>query len=52
MLEGEHIATRCLIHNKVYNLIIDGGNCSNIASTKLVRKLNLHTTKHSISYKL
>jgi hypothetical protein len=43
---------RCHIHNKVYNLIIDGGNCSNIASTKLVRKLNLHTTKHSISYKL
>jgi len=44
--------TRCHIHIKVYNLIIDGGSCTNIASTKLVRKLNLHTTKHSISYKL
>jgi hypothetical protein len=44
--------TRCHVHNKVCSLIIDGDSCTNIASTKLVRKLNLHTTKHSILYKL
>jgi hypothetical protein len=37
---------RCHVHNKVYNLIIDGGSRTNVAGTKLVRKLNLHTTKH------
>ena len=54
-LEGQRqniFHTRCHDHNKVYNLIIDGGNCTNIASTKLVRKLNLYTTKHLILYKL
>jgi hypothetical protein len=54
-LEGQRqniFHTRCHDHNKVYNLIIDGGNCTNIASTKLVKKLNLYTTKHLILYKL
>lgn len=27
------------------------GDCTNIPSTKLVEKLNLHTTKHLIPYK-
>jgi hypothetical protein len=44
--------TRCLVHNKVCSLIIDGGSCTNVASTELVKKLNLHTTKHLIPYKL
>ncbi|XP_052193846.1 uncharacterized protein LOC127802180 [Diospyros lotus] len=44
--------TRCLIHNKVCNLIIDGGSCTNVASTTLVEKLNLSIIKHSRSYKL
>jgi len=42
----------CHVHNKVCSLIIDGGSCTNIASNELVRKLNLHTTKHLIPYKL
>ena len=33
----------CHVHNKVCSLIIEGGSCTNVASTKLVRKLNLHT---------
>jgi hypothetical protein len=35
--------TRCHIHNKVCSLIIYGGSCTNVANTKLMRKLNLHT---------
>jgi hypothetical protein len=27
-------------------MIIDGGSCANVASTTLVRKLNLNTMKH------
>jgi hypothetical protein len=34
------------------SLIIDGSSCTNVASTELVRKLNLHTNKHHIPYKL
>jgi hypothetical protein len=34
----------CHVHNKVCNLIIEGGSCTIVASTELVRKLNLHTT--------
>jgi hypothetical protein len=33
-------------------LIIDGGSCTNVASTNLVEKLNLPTLKHSRPYKL
>jgi hypothetical protein len=54
-LEGQKeniFYTRCHVYNKVCSLIIDGGSCTSIASTELVRKLNLHTTKHPIVYKL
>jgi hypothetical protein len=34
------------------SLIIDGSSCTNVVSTELVTKLNLHTKKHHISYKL
>jgi hypothetical protein len=45
--------TRCLINNKVCSVIIDGGrSCTNVASTILVEKLNLHTLQHPKSYKL
>ena len=44
--------TRCHVHNKIHDLIIDGGSCTNVYSTKLMRKLNLHITKHLIPYKL
>jgi len=39
--------TRCLIHNKVCSLIIDGVSCTNVASTELVKKLNLHLINYS-----
>jgi hypothetical protein len=33
-------------------MIIDNDSCTNVASTTLVRKLNLTTTKHASSYML
>ena len=44
--------TRCNIHGKVCGLIIDSGSCTNIASTTLVSKLNMSTTKHPHPYHL
>ncbi|PKI73216.1 hypothetical protein CRG98_006414 [Punica granatum] len=44
--------TRCIIQNKVYGVIIDSESCTNVASTTLVEKLNLATTKHRCPYKL
>ncbi|GKV06981.1 hypothetical protein SLEP1_g18795 [Rubroshorea leprosula] len=44
--------TRCHIKNKVCSVIIDGGNCTNVASTVLVEKLNLPMKKHPRPYKL
>ncbi|RVW19071.1 hypothetical protein CK203_087628 [Vitis vinifera] len=38
--------TRCHINNKVCSMIIDGGSCTNVASTTLVENLNLPTLKH------
>ncbi|GKV30793.1 hypothetical protein SLEP1_g39569 [Rubroshorea leprosula] len=44
--------TRCHVKNKVCSVIIDGGNCTNVASIVLAEKLNLPTTKHPRPYKL
>ncbi|XP_074555934.1 uncharacterized protein LOC141811777 [Curcuma longa] len=44
--------TRCHIKEKVCSMIIDGGSCTNVASTLLVEKLCLPTTKHPRPYKL
>jgi hypothetical protein len=44
--------TRCHINNKVCSMIIDGGSCTNAASTTLVEKLNFPTLKHPRQYKL
>jgi hypothetical protein len=44
--------TRCHVNSKVCSMIIDGGSCTNVASTTLVEKLNLPTLKHSRPYKL
>ena len=44
--------TRWHIHDKVCSLIIDGGSCTNVASTTLVEKLNLPTKPHPRPYKL
>ena len=44
--------TRCHAHNKVCSMIIDGGSCTNVASTILVEKINLPTLKHLRPYRL
>ncbi|KAG7572507.1 Integrase catalytic core [Arabidopsis suecica] len=44
--------TRCTIKNKVCNLIIDGGSCTNVASKYMVDMLGLQKTKHPRPYKL
>jgi len=44
--------TRCHVYSKICSLIIDGGSCINVTNTEVIRKLNLHTTKHLIPYKL
>ncbi|KAL4651966.1 hypothetical protein ACB092_01G198800 [Castanea dentata] len=44
--------TRCFVNNKVCSIIIDGGSCTNVASTYLVEKLALTTLKHPQPYRL
>ena len=44
--------TRCHVQNKVCSVIIDGDNCTNVASTTLVDKLGMPTSKHPRPYKL
>ena len=44
--------TRCHVQNKVYSVIIDGGSCTNVASTTMVEKLGMPTSKHPQPYKL
>ena len=41
--------SRCLVNGKVCSLIIDGGSCANVASTRLMEKLGLKTTLSPIS---
>ncbi|XP_073109485.1 uncharacterized protein [Elaeis guineensis] len=43
---------RCTIQDKICGIIIDGGSCTNVASTILVEKLNLVTMKHPRPYRL
>ncbi|XP_024014507.1 uncharacterized protein LOC112088457 [Eutrema salsugineum] len=44
--------TQCLVQGKVCSLIIDGGSCTNVASTSMVDKLGLETRKHPHRYNL
>ena len=44
--------TRCHVQNKVCSVIIDGGSCTNVASTTMVEKLGMPTSKHPRHYKL
>ena len=44
--------THCLIANKLCNVIVDSGSCTNVASSLLVEKLKLPTIKHPKLYKL
>ena len=49
----EHIFhTRCHVKSKVCTMIIDGGDCTNVTSSLMVEKLNLHTMMHPKLYKL
>ncbi|GAV87865.1 zf-CCHC domain-containing protein, partial [Cephalotus follicularis] len=43
--------SRCSIGSKICYMIIDSGNCANVASTALVTKLDLPTTSHPKPYK-
>ena len=38
--------TRYYVPDKVCSIIIDGGSCTNVASTIIVEKLGLPTLKH------
>ncbi|KAL4279036.1 hypothetical protein GQ457_03G017300 [Hibiscus cannabinus] len=57
-LRRGHIASQCpnrhtMVSEKVVCfVIIDGGSCTNVASTLMVQKLGLETTKHPHPYKL
>ena len=44
--------TKCTINGKIFSLIIDGGSCTNVASSRLVSKLNLDTQPHPRPYRL
>ena len=44
--------TRCHVQNKVCSVIIDGGSCTNVASTTMAEKLGMATCKHPRPYKL
>jgi len=44
--------TRCQIRDKVCEMIIDNGSCTNVASTTLVEKLGLTTLPHPRPYSL
>ena len=51
--QREHIFhTRSHMKGKVCALIIDSESCTNVASSLMVVKLNLHTMKHPKPYKL
>ena len=44
--------TRCSINGQICLMIVDGGSCTNVASDRLVEKLNLVTKSHPCPYKL
>ena len=44
--------TRCRVNGKGCSMIIDGGSCTNVASTALIERLGLSCLKHPKPYKL
>lgn len=44
--------TKCLIREKWCSLIINGGSCTNVASSEMVAKLGLSTLTHPRPYAL
>ncbi|XP_019435361.1 PREDICTED: uncharacterized protein LOC109341845, partial [Lupinus angustifolius] len=43
---------RCLVQGNICTLIIDGGSCANVVSTRTVSKLKLITKAHPTPYRL
>ena len=43
--------SRCHVQSKVCSVIIDGGSCTNVASTTMVKKLEMPTSKRPRPYK-
>ncbi|XP_027912354.1 uncharacterized protein LOC114171680 [Vigna unguiculata] len=44
--------TRCTVQGQLCMVIVDSGSCANVASTRLVSKLNLPTKPHPRPYRL
>jgi len=44
--------TQCTINGRVCSLIVDGGSCTNMASTTLVEKLKIKTEVHPQPYSI
>jgi len=44
--------TRCLINDRLCSLIVDGGSCANVASTRVVDKPGMSNISHAKAYKL
>uniref|UniRef100_A0A803QC23 Uncharacterized protein n=1 Tax=Cannabis sativa TaxID=3483 RepID=A0A803QC23_CANSA len=44
--------TRCHLNDKVCSVIINGGSCTNVASSSMAKKLGLQTLKHPRPSKL
>jgi len=44
--------TRCSVNGNVCLVIIDGGSCTNVVSSRLVSKMNMDTKPHPRPYKL
>ena len=44
--------TRCLVNETPCSVVIDGGSCTNVVSSILVKRLNLSTKPHPTPYKL
>ena len=42
--------THCVVNDRLYNIVIDGGSCINVANKVLVDKLNFSTMKHPNPY--
>lgn len=43
---------RCNVQGKICSMIINGGNCTNVASAPMGEKLGLPTTRHPKPYKM
>ena len=44
--------TRCMVDNKICDIIVDSGSCTNVVANLLIKKLNYPTHNHPLPYKL